>query len=86
MKWNRIKSRMAELESRQSDLLEEYNGIAELIKEDLEEQDLKSFQMHVNDIAEIMQDLEAIRDELEHLGGYIDDAVDDARMERKGMY
>lgn len=80
MDWNRASRRINELEEKQASLLEDYNGITELISEDLEEQDLDSLRMHVADITDILQDLEAIRDELEHLCNIIDNAIDDARM------
>lgn len=85
MKWEKVENRMHELEEKQSELLEEYNGIAELISEDIEEQDLDSLRIHVADIEETLQDLKAVRDELDHLCDMIDGAVDDELVRRAGM-
>ena len=62
-----IKNRMKELEAKQKQLLEDYFGIAELIAEDIEEQDLLSLRIHVADIDGILQDLNAVKTELSHL-------------------
>ena len=85
MRWHKVESRIYELETKQAELLEEYNGIAELISEDLEEHDLESFRMHVADIEPLLQDLSAIRAELNYIGDVVDDAVDDELMRRAGM-
>lgn len=82
MKWEKVENRMHELEEKQSELLEKYNGITELISEDLEEQDLESFRMHVADVEPILQDLSAIRDELDHLGDVVDGACEEERMRK----
>ena len=80
MNWSKVSRRINELEEKQASLLEDYNGITELISEDLEEQDLDSFRMHVADIVPLLQDLSAIKDELALIGEMIDDASDDERM------
>lgn len=85
MKWAEVENRMCELEDRQRELIEEYQGIAELIGEDIEEEDLSALRLHVADLAETLQDLNAVRDELEHLCDLVDDAVDDELMRRAGM-
>lgn len=61
------KNRMKELEAKQKQLLEDYFGIAELIAEDIEEQDLLSLRIHVADIDIILQDLNTVKTELLHL-------------------
>lgn len=80
MKWAEVESRMHELEEKQRELLEEYNGTAELIKEDIEEEDLSSLRMHVADLAETLRDLNAVRDEISHLCDVIDNACEEERM------
>lgn len=79
MKWAEVENRMHELEERQRELLEEYRGFAELIKEDIEEEDIPSMRGHVADLAETLQDLNAVRDELEHLCDTVDDACEEER-------
>lgn len=79
MKWAEVESRMHELEEKQRELLEEYRGTAELIQEDIEEEDLSSLRMHVADLAETLRDLNAVRDELEHLCNIVDDACEEMR-------
>ena len=68
MKWREVEDRIRELEEKQAELLEEYNGLVELINEDLEEHDIDSFRSHVADIEPLLQDLNTIREELGHLG------------------
>ena len=84
MRWTEVENRMHELEERQRELLEEYNSTAELIKEDIEEEDLSALRVHVFDLAETLQDLNAVRDELEHLCDMVDGACEDERMSRYG--
>lgn len=79
MNWNRASRRIEELEEKQTALLDEYNGITELIKEDMEEQDLDSFKGHVEDMIPLLEDLNAIKDELGLIGDMIDDASEDER-------
>lgn len=79
MKWAEVENRMHELEEKQRELLEEYRGTAELIQEDIEEEDLSSLRMHVADLAETLRDLNAVRDELEHLCDMVDGACEEQR-------
>lgn len=82
--WGALEDRASELEEKHKELLKEYNGVVELIKEDLEEQDADSLNDHVSDITDLLRDITAIRDELDHIGDVINDAVDEDIM-RRGM-
>lgn len=77
--WDRVSKRMNELEDRQSELLNEYKGIGELIAEDIEEEDIDSLKMHVSDITDTLRDLQNVRDELGLLCEYVDNACEEKR-------
>ena len=80
VKWKKVTVRLRELEGRQEILSSDYNGVAELIKEDIEEEDLPSLRKHVSDLEEIAQDLKMVRDEINHLCDVIDNACEEERM------
>ena len=80
VKWNKVTSRLHELEEKQATLISDYNGVAELIKEDIEEEDLASLRGHISDLEETAQDLKSVRKEISHLCDIVDNACEEERM------
>ena len=79
MRWHKVEDRMNELRDKQRELLGEYNGIAELIAEDIEEEDLDSLKKHVADLEGPLRDLRQVREELGTLCDMIDNECEDIR-------